>query len=83
MAGRVSPPTEARDGYARRSVVPLAYTRSGAAASLGVSVDTFDKYVRSYIRCVYVGSLRIYPVSELRRWLEQNLVKSGADGVRS
>jgi len=52
-------------------IAPLAYQRKEAAAALGVSVDTFDRHIRPHLRCVYVGDTRLWPVSELERWLAQ------------
>ncbi|MGI8921108.1 MAG: hypothetical protein ACR2HD_05480 [Solirubrobacteraceae bacterium] len=36
-----------------------------------MSDETFDKYVKPHVRCVRWGSLRLYPVSELVRFAEQ------------
>jgi len=58
--------------HERAPVVPLAHPRADAAAALGVSDDFFDKHVRPELRAVYVGSLRLFPVSELQRWLNDN-----------
>ena len=52
-----------------RPVIPLAYQRQDAAAALGIGVDTFDRHVRRYVKCVYVGSTRVWPVAELERFL--------------
>lgn len=50
----------------------LALRKAEAAAALGLSDESFDKYVRGTLRVVRVGSLRLYPVAELERWLEEN-----------
>jgi hypothetical protein len=47
----------------------LALQRKDAAAALGIGVDTFDRHVRPELRCVYVGDVRLWPVTELERWL--------------
>ena len=50
----------------------LALQRKEAAAALGVGVDTFDRHVRPHLKVVYVGDLRLWPLSELERWLDSN-----------
>jgi hypothetical protein len=52
--------------------VPGALQRVWAARWLGVSPEFFDEHVRPHLRCVYVGSLRLWPVTELQRWLDEN-----------
>ena len=52
--------------------VTLSLQRRRAAAALGVSVDTFDRYIRPLLKCVYVGDTRLWPVVELQRYLEEN-----------
>ena len=47
----------------------LALQRKEAYEALGVSGDTFDRHIRTHVRCVYVGDLRLWPVSELQAWL--------------
>lgn len=47
----------------------LALQRKDAAAALGVGVDTFDRHIRSELRCVYVGGVRLWPIAEIERWL--------------
>jgi excisionase family DNA binding protein len=50
----------------------LALTRSEAARSLGMSLDSFERHVQTQIRLVRRGKLRLVPVAELERWLEAN-----------
>jgi excisionase family DNA binding protein len=50
----------------------LALNRSEAAASLGVSITTFDALVAPHVRMVRHGRLRLVPVSELERWIREN-----------
>jgi excisionase family DNA binding protein len=54
----------------------LALSPIEAAASLGMSRDTFDKYVRDELRLVRVGRKVLVPASELTRWLERNAARS-------
>ena len=58
-------------------MVRLALQRKEAAAALGVGVDTFDRYVRPQLRCVYVGDVRLWLVADLERWLESRAMMSG------
>ena len=46
----------------------VALTRGEAAASLGVSVDSFERHVQPYVRMIRRGRLRLVPVAELERW---------------
>jgi excisionase family DNA binding protein len=53
----------------------LALTRAEAAAAIGVSLDSFERFVQSEIRLVRRGRLRLVPVSELERWLDRNAAR--------
>lgn len=65
----------------RRSVPRLALNRRESAEALGLGVDAFDDFVRPYVRCVYVGSTRRWPIAELERWLrEEAESRSGVIG---
>jgi hypothetical protein len=50
----------------------LALTRHEAAKALGMGVTSFEQYVQPYVRAVRRGKLRLFPVRELERWLEEN-----------
>jgi hypothetical protein len=50
----------------------LALRRQEAAEALGVSDETFDRHIRPYLPVVRIGSVRIYPVRELRDYLSDN-----------
>jgi excisionase family DNA binding protein len=52
--------------------VRLALTRREAAEALGISVDSFERYVQPEVKVVRCGSLRLFPISDLERWLEEN-----------
>ena len=54
--------------------VKLALQRKDAAAALSISVDSFDRYVRPHVRCVYLGGVRLWPVAELQRLLEARAI---------
>jgi hypothetical protein len=50
----------------------LALNREEAAAALGMSLDSFERYVQPDLSLVRRGKLRLVPVPELERWLEKN-----------
>ena len=54
------------------AVPRLALTRAEAAASLGMSVDSFERHVQPDLRVIRRGSIRLVSVRELERWLEAN-----------
>lgn len=47
----------------------LALTRGEAAESLGMSLDSFERYVQPELNLVRRGRLRVVAVAELERWL--------------
>jgi hypothetical protein len=49
----------------------LALRKQEAARALGLSDESFDRYCVPTVRCVRVGSLRLYPVAELEKWLTE------------
>lgn len=50
----------------------LALTRAEAARALGMSMDSFERYVQPELRLVRRGKLRLIPVAEIERWLVEN-----------
>ena len=46
-----------------------------AAASLGVSRDSFEEHVMPHLKIVRVGRLKLIPIYELERWVEENAVR--------
>lgn len=48
----------------------VALTRAEAAASLGMSLDSFERHVQPELRLVRRGSMRLVPVAELARWAD-------------
>jgi excisionase family DNA binding protein len=48
----------------------VALTREEAAAALGLSLDSFERYVQPGIRMIRRGRLRLVPVAELDRWAD-------------
>jgi hypothetical protein len=73
----------ARTGGETMAVAPvprLALTREEAAAALGMSLDSFERYVQPTMRLVRLGRMRLVPVRELERWLDEN-AHGTLDGV--
>lgn len=60
--------------YPARSSAPLrlALSKVEAAAALSMSVDSFERHVQPELRCVYVGRLRLFALTELERWLAES-----------
>ncbi len=50
------------------AVPRITLTRAEAAASLGISLTTFDQLVGPDVRMVRHGKLRLIPIAELERW---------------
>ncbi len=53
-------------------IPPLALKREEAAASLGMSLDSFERHIQPTIRMCRLGKLRLVPVAELARWVDEN-----------
>lgn len=53
----------------------FALTREEAARSLGMSLDSFERYVQAEVRLVRRGRLRLVPVADLARWVERSAEK--------
>lgn len=49
-----------------------ALTRKEAARSLGMGLTSFAEHVQPHLRLVRLGTLRLVPVSELDRWINEN-----------
>lgn len=54
------------------SIPRLALTREEAAISLSLSLDSFERHVQPTVRMVRLGRMRLVPIRELDRWLEEN-----------
>jgi hypothetical protein len=50
----------------------LAVQHKDAPAVLGVGKTSFEQYVAPELRCVRLGSMRLYPVRDLEAWLDRN-----------
>jgi excisionase family DNA binding protein len=69
----VSAPRWERSGPAGSPRLGLSLDE--AAATLGVSRDTFDRHIRHELRVVRRGRCLIVPVSELERWLDREAAR--------
>ena len=56
------------------SVAPIpriALSRHEAAAALGIGLDSFERYVQPHVRMIRWGRLRLLPIAELNRFVDQ------------
>lgn len=47
-------------------------TRREAAASLGMSINHFERRVQPHLKVVLCGQLVLIPLTELERWVQRN-----------
>lgn len=59
----------------------LALSRGEAARALGMSLDSFERYVQPEVSLVRRGRLRLIPVRELDAWLARNAERPVAEEV--
>ncbi len=71
---RTAPSRRATGASARplQAVPRLLLTRKEAAASLGMSLDTFERRVQPVIKLVPCGQLVLVPLRELERWCDDH-----------
>jgi hypothetical protein len=50
----------------------IALRADQAAAALAVSRDFFDAEIAHELRSIRRGRVKLYPVKELERWLDEN-----------
>ena len=53
------------------SVPRIALTREEAAAALGMSLDTFERYVQPHLPLIRLGRVRVVAVDELQAWAQR------------
>jgi excisionase family DNA binding protein len=46
----------------------VALTREEAAACLGMSLDTFERYVQPELPIIHLGRVRLIAMAELQDW---------------
>jgi hypothetical protein len=64
---------EAADALAMslRDTLRVALRKEEAARALGISDESFDRYVKPTVPVVRMGSMRVYPIDQLRAWLAE------------
>jgi len=62
----------ARSGSLSSNVPRLLVRAEEMPDVLGISQDTFHKYVKPFVPIVRCGSLLLYRLADLDRWAEQN-----------
>ena len=57
----------------RSATVPrITLTRAEASRALGISMDSFERYVQPEVRVIRRGRMRLIPLSDLERWADEN-----------
>jgi hypothetical protein len=59
----------------------IALTKPEAAASLGMSVDSLERYVIPDVKVIRKGKLVLVDVDELRRWSRENSARTVEGGI--
>lgn len=54
----------------------VCLTREEAAASIGVSLTSFEQHVQPHLRLVRLGRVRLVPVEELERWARETAART-------
>lgn len=63
-------------GEGRGQPPRFALNRAEAAASLGISMDSFERYIQPELRLIRLGRMRLIPPDELERWVSENAEKT-------
>ena len=50
------------------AVPRVALSREVAAHALGISLDSFERYVQPHVRIIRLGRLRLVAIAELEDW---------------
>ena len=57
----------------RSATVPrITLTRAEASRALGISMDSFERYVQPEVRVIRRGRMRLIPLRDLERWADEN-----------
>ncbi len=51
---------------------PICVAKTDAAALLGMSVDSFERYAQPDLRVIRRGRMRLFPVADLEQWAHAN-----------
>jgi len=49
---------------------PLLVNRREASQLCGMSIDSFRRHIEPDCRIIRVGSMRLIPISELEKWID-------------
>lgn len=69
-------------GPGEMGVPRVALTRAEAAGALGISVDSFERYVQPEVRVIRRGRMRLIPLGDLERWADENAALTLDETVR-
>jgi hypothetical protein len=58
-------------GMSLQDTLRLALRKEEAARALGISDESFDRYVKPTLPVVRMGSMRVYSIDQLRAWLAE------------
>jgi hypothetical protein len=61
----------------------IALTREEAGAALGMSLDSFERYVQPSVRMLRFGKLRLVPVAELEAFCDKHAERILAEARRA
>lgn len=50
---------------------PMLLQRKDAARAVGMSVDSFARWVQPHVRTIRRGGMVLVPYAELRRWVRE------------
>ena len=69
-------PAKGRHRQAKRpleAIPRITLTKQEAADALGMSVDSFERYVQPFVKTIALSrGLVLIPVDELKRWAREN-----------
>lgn len=58
----------------------LSLRRGEVLSALGISEETFDRHVRPHVPVVRLGTVRLYPITGLDRFLAERASAPADDG---
>jgi hypothetical protein len=61
----------------RRRVPRLLLSKREAAEAMGMSVSHFERHVQGQVPVVYSGGLRLFPMTGLQAWADEQAVPPG------
>lgn len=74
---RVEARIQPYDGFT--AVRQLALRFSDAARTLGISVESFERYVEPEIKILRLGTMKLVPVVELEQFIADKALRVGGD----